>query len=475
MNRSGGRRRFPSAFLDMFRRGGLDESTADGRAAGRLRRLVWAMAASSGARAVSMATGIIAVPLTYGYLGSERYGLWGVISSLSLALNFADLGLGNSLVTTLAEAHGRGDRASARRQVSTAFFLFTAIAAILLAVFWLVYPHVDWAHEFNVKSVSAAAEIGPALWCFVICLVAGLAAGVVSRVELAYQNAFVNGIWQAVGSVASLAALLVAMRFHVGLAGLVLALVGVPVLATTCQGLIVFFHTRPWLRPSPAWVSGPVASELLRLGGGYVVVQLAMALSMYSDSLVTTQVLGPDMVTQYNVVSKPFGLISATLFMALVPMWPAYTEALARADFQWVRRTLNRSLALVLALTIVPGVLLVIVGPTIIRFWVRDPSFVVPTGLLIALAAWTLIQAIGGVWAALMNALRIVRFQAVCAVVTSVVALGAKIYFAKHAGVTGLVWGTGLSHLLFTLLPIGFYLRYALARRIAQGAVPQPT
>lgn len=462
-----------SALVDLFRRGAVDETTADGRASGRLRRMVWAMAASSGARAVSMATGIIAVPLTYGYLGVERYGLWGVISSLSLALNFADLGLGNSLVTTLADAHGRGDRDSARRQVSTAFFLFTAIAATLLATFWLIYPHVNWPRQFNVQSPEAAAEIGPALWSFVICLVAGLGAGVVSRVELAHQNAFINGVWQAVGSVASLLALLVAMRCQVGLAGLVLALVGVPVLATACQGIVVFFVTRPWLRPSPGWVSVEVASDLLRLGAGYVVVQLAMTLSMYSDNIVTTQVLGPAMVTQYNVVSKPFSLISATLFMALVPMWPAYTEALAKADFAWVRRTLNRSLALVLVLTVGPAILLVMLGPAIIKFWVRDDAFVVPTGLLVAMGTWMLIQGIGGVWAALMNAMRIVRFQAICAVITSIVALGAKIYSARHFGVTGLVWGTALSHLAFTILPIGLYLRFALARRVTQGGAPQ--
>ena len=287
--------------------------------------MLLAMTSSSAARAISMLVGVIAVPLTLHYLGDERYGLWVVISSLALALNFADLGLGNSLVNTLANAHGRGDRSGARQQVSTAFFLFFAIAIALLIVFWAVYPFVNWAGAFNVH---------------------GFVAGIVSRIELAYQNAFANGVWTAVGSVGSLAALMLAMHYHVRLPGLVLMLSGVPVLATIGQALTVFFVTRPWLRPSLSWVNGRVAADLMRLGSGYLVIQLAMTLSMYSDSIIATQILGLEAVTQYAVVSKPFALLSATLFMAFVPMWPAYTEALAKGDMAWVRQTLNRSLGL---------------------------------------------------------------------------------------------------------------------------------
>lgn len=448
-----------------FRPGLHDDSTEAGRAHGRVRRVLLAMSASSGARLVSMLTGLFAVPITYGYLGDERYGLWSVISSLSLALNFADLGLGNSLVTTLAEAHGRGDEAEARRHVSTAFFLFSGIALVLLAAFWVVYPHVDWWRQFNVKSPAAAAEVGPAVWCFVICLAVGLVGGIVSRIELAYQNGFANGVWQAVGSVATLLALVIAMRFGVGLAGLVLILAGVPNLTTAVQACIVFFITRKGLRPAIASADSAVAKELLRLGAGYVVLQLAMALSMYSDNIVTTQILGPSMVTQLSLVSRPFVMISSTLFMALVPMWPAYTEALTKGDFVWVRSTLNRSLLIVGLLAGVPSLLLILVGSPLIRLWIRNPAFEVPMTLLAALALWTVLQTIGTVCSALMNAMRHVRFQAVCASITAVVAIGAKIFLARRAGNTGLVMGTSLAYLTCTLLPVCLYLRYALARR----------
>lgn len=458
------------ALARLFKPGPGDESTEAGRGRGRQHRVVLAMTASSAARAISMATGFIAVPLTLHYLGAERYGLWMVISSLSLALNFADLGLGNSLVNTLANAHGRGDRSAARQQVSTAFFLFLGIAIALLLAFWAVYPFVNWTDAFNVQSPQAAEEVGPALWCFAVSLVLGFVVGIVSRIELAYQNAFANGVWTAAGSIGSLAALLLAMHYHARLPGLVLMLSGVPVLVTMGQALTVFFVTRPWLRPSLSWANGRVAADLMRLGAGYLVIQLAMTLSMYSDSIIATQILGLEAVTQYAVVSKPFALLSATLFMAFVPMWPAYTEALAKGDIAWVRQTLNRSLGLAIVVVGVPGLILIAVGGPLIRLWVRNPSFEVPAALLVALAAAALIQAVGGAWGTLLNGLSIVRFQAVCAVLTAIVALGAKIVLARRTGLPGLVWGTSLAQIVFTLLPIGLYLKYSLARRAAGHA-----
>lgn len=458
----------------LFKRGPIDSSTESGRATGRLRRIVLAMTATSAARAISMATGFIAVPLTLNYLGDERYGLWVVISSLSLALNFADLGLGNSLVNTLAGAHGRDDRQAARAQVSTAFFLFSGIAIVVLLAFWAAFPLVDWARQFNVQSPAAASEVQPALWYFVGCLALGLVFGIVSRIELAYQNAFANGVWQAAGSVGSLVALLLAMHYNAGLPTLVLVLSGVPVLATMCQAVTVFYITRPWLRPSLAFVHPGVGSSLMRLGAGYLVMQLAATLSMYSDSLIAVKILGPTAVTQYSVVAKPFALLTATLFMALAPIWPAYTEALAKGDLAWVRRTLNRSLALAAVVVGVPALLLIAVGAPLIRLWVRDPAFDVPAAFLVALAAATLIQALGAVWATLLNGLGVVRFQAICAVVSAVVAVGAKILLVRWSGLPGLVWGTSVALLVFTLVPTGVYVKYSLARRAAawRGTTP---
>ena len=68
----------------------FDTSTQEGRSQERYRRAALTMLSSLAARSVSILTVLISVPLTLGYLGVERYGLWMTISSVIAMLVFAD-------------------------------------------------------------------------------------------------------------------------------------------------------------------------------------------------------------------------------------------------------------------------------------------------------------------------------------------------------------------------------------------------
>ena len=59
-----------------------------------------------GARGTKILTAFLAVPLTIGYLGRERYGMWMTMSSLLTMLVIVDLGISDGLVNPLAEAVG---------------------------------------------------------------------------------------------------------------------------------------------------------------------------------------------------------------------------------------------------------------------------------------------------------------------------------------------------------------------------------
>ena len=49
--------------------------------------------AAAGAKALSVLTTLISIPLALSYLGDERFGVWSTLSALVLTLQFADLGL----------------------------------------------------------------------------------------------------------------------------------------------------------------------------------------------------------------------------------------------------------------------------------------------------------------------------------------------------------------------------------------------
>jgi len=76
--------------------------------------------------------------------------------------------------------------------------------------------------------------------------------------------------------------------------------------------------------------------------------------------------------------------------MLIAPLWPAYSEALARRDVPWVRRTLGHSVLVVIAVSLPANVLLALLGTSILRFLV-GPQVVPSTLLLVGLGSWGLL------------------------------------------------------------------------------------
>jgi len=104
----------------------FDTGTAEGRSNERFRRASLSAATSAGAKGIALFTTAVSVPLTLGYLGSERFGVWMTLSALIALLGFTDLGIGNSLLNSVAHAAGRDDRLQIRASVSSGITMISS-------------------------------------------------------------------------------------------------------------------------------------------------------------------------------------------------------------------------------------------------------------------------------------------------------------------------------------------------------------
>ena len=171
------------------------------------------------------------------------------ISSLIAILSPLDLGIGNGLMQVVSDASGRDDRDAARRAVSTALVLLTAIAFGVAAVALVANPAISWARIFNVTSSQALAEAGPAALALITIFAIGLPLSIAGVVQSASQSGYVTSLWSIVGSVGSLAALLTAIQARAGLPLLIIALAGAGLVAALLNGILLFGWQRPWLTP----------------------------------------------------------------------------------------------------------------------------------------------------------------------------------------------------------------------------------
>jgi O-antigen/teichoic acid export membrane protein len=437
--------------------GPFDPSTPAGRSQERHRRVALTALATAVAKLIGIGTTLISVPLTVGYLGPERYGLWMTITSVVMFLSFADLGMGNGLLNAISEAHGKNDREMARTYVSSALAMFLSIAILFGLVFLVVYPRISWSVLFNVSSAQAIDEAGPALAVFAVCFLLNVPLGIVQRVQMGYQEGYVNSLWQGLGSLLGLVALVIVVHLKAGLPFLVLAVSGGPIVASGINGTVLFVRRRPWLRPARVMVKKRPAQRLVRLGALFLVLQGAVALAYSSDNLVAARTLGVGAVAEYSVCMRLFSIAPIIVGMVLTPLWPAYGESLVRGDIAWIRKTLRKTLALTLVATGVPAILLAIWGAKIIDLWIGggiDPSPM----LLLGLGVWTVLTSAGNAVAMLLNGAGRLRFQVACAVPMSFGALTGKILLSREIGLPGIIWGTNLAYIVFIVVPFVFYV-----------------
>ncbi len=449
--------------VSVVRRQEFDTSTEEGRSRERYRRAALTSIASVVAFGIAMLTQVVSVALAIGYLGDDRFGAWVVISSMASLLIFADLGLGNGLMNAVANAHGRADQGDAARSVSSAFFMLTGVALLIGVGFLLISQFVAWPDVFNVSSATARAEVGPAVVVFVVCFVVNLPLAVVDRTQRGYQDGHITGWWTALGNLLALAAVLVVIGLRLGLPWLVLATMATPSIARLANGYVLFGRRSPWLRPRWRRANLGTARALAKIGGLFLALQVAIAVGYSSDNIVVARTLGAAAVPELAVPAKLFIFIPTVLSFVLLPLWPAYREALSRGDVAWAKRALGRSIATTAAATGGIAVLLVLIGRPLVSAWTGgavEPSYV----LLVGLALWTVMGGIGNGLAMFLNGAGVVRPQVVIALSTALVNIALSVWLARNIGVAGVVWGTVLSYFFLTAIPYAFLVPRLVTR-----------
>jgi O-antigen/teichoic acid export membrane protein len=296
-----------------------------------------------------MLNSIVAVPVTVGYLGAERFGLWMSLSSLiALAFGVADLGLGSTLQNAVSAANGKNDSERAKRDLSSAFFVMLGAPMALLALFLAVHNGVPWGRIFNLKTPQAVREANPAVALFVVCYLIAMPLGVAARVQWGFQEGSRANAWDCAGAALGLIGTLLAAHFRASLPILVLASSGLPLVAMAANTGAEFGLRRSWLRPRWRWFEWRRGRALMGTGISFFVSSVGSVALAAAPILVIGNRFGAAQVGAYALTYKILSVPMLLFSLFWYPLWPAYADAHARGDFNWIRLTLLRSRQLVL-------------------------------------------------------------------------------------------------------------------------------
>lgn len=429
----------------------------------RLARILHGGASALVSRGVALLVNAVTLPLTIRYLGPLEYGIWVTISTTVVMLAVMDLGVANTLTNMISRAYAMDDREAAQRYYATAFWTSSSISAVLSLVGLLLWPHINWGSLFHLQDPVLIHKVS---LCVAIALgffLLSLPLNLVHRILSGYQQTQITNYFNLLNNVLSLTAILVVIKLHGSLVTLMLMYSGSLLLGSVALNIWVNLWDRRWLMPAPRFIRRAVIGDLMSSGMGFFILQLAGIVVYNSDNLIITHYLGAADVTPYSVTWRLAGYAAVLQTAVLPSLWPAYSEAYARGDYDWVRRMFWNTVRIAMGAVTVAVLVLVFCGRWLIR-WYAGPAGVPDQLLLCAICAWTLMCAGMELEACLLAAINRVRAQGILSAVAAALNIVLSIYLVKRMGSLGVILGTMLSYLAILVVPQTIIVWRALYR-----------
>ncbi|MEM7682694.1 MAG: lipopolysaccharide biosynthesis protein [Planctomycetota bacterium] len=416
-----------------------DLSTDAGRSRDRYRKAAFSSAASLLSWGLQIVLSLVTIPLTIRYLGESRYGLWITITAAIGFLPFADLGIGTGLQNKLAECHGKDDRTRPRQLVTTALATLTGFCLLLIAMAFFLAPHLPLDQWIKIENDPVAQqELLPTFQAVMLALALGFPMGAVRRMCNSQQIGYLAHFWMASGRFLSLVLLLVVIYFNASLPVLVLAMMAPPLLMMGLGAGVTLWRTRPWLRPAWNGFRLGALAAVLHVGTRALVVEVGWLIVLTAaPPLLLANRFDVSEATPYGTTHRLIaisGLILATVTQSL---WPAYTEAIARGDAAWARRTLGRTLKLSLVVQCAVFLAVLLLGKPVIRLWateVAEPTW----GMLLAINGFFLVAAVDACFYTMLMAMSRFRAMILGLVLFGGPAVGLAFVFADTLGPAGI-------------------------------------
>ena len=428
--------------------------TPSGDGERRVVRIIQATLTALAGRGVSAITTWIAIPLTLGYLGIEKNGIWLTLATFLTLLNVADLGLGYSVMNALSNAYAHDDKKQAGVIASSAFFMLCAVAVVIAAIGIPLIQMADWPTLLGAPSLSQT-EISTALTCAFLVFVANLPLSALPKMLAAYQEGAQGSVVTLCGSLTGFAGLLTAIHFRFDLPGLILGMHGLTVGVWVVASAWLFGWHKPFLKPTLRLIRFEVVRQLWSQGWKFFILQLTGAFALQCDVLIVSWRLGADQVTAFNNAQKLFVMALMVQALASPFIWTAFTEAQARGDVPWMRRALTRGTWMSLGLGISIAFPLIFIAGPFIAWWVDGHPEAVPSIAVITWhGVWVVVFSLLQMGSIVLNAHGRLNLQMLCGAVSATVNIGLSILWADRFGPSGVIAASVIASTFLMVGPI---------------------
>lgn len=392
-----------------------------------------------GIRGVSMILTLISAPIMLHHVDRADYGVLLTLTSIVGWVGYMDVGLGNGLRNKLPEFLAKGDFHSAKKIVSSCYVTLAIYVALIIVIFLMVSPFVDWLGGLN-SPTSDAGEIRGLTNVVFIAFCIQFLFGLINSILFAYQMPAFQSLFTFVGQFVALIALVIQVYVFDVTSVLQIGAVNsiIPPLVLFWGSIGLFRTKLKEIAPSFKLFEFKSVGSILSLGLKFFVLQMITIVLFQANSIIIARVVSPEAVVEYNLAFKYVSLLTMIFTIVITPVWSATTDAYVRKDFEWINKTLSFSRKVCIA-SIFIGVLMVLASKFVYGMWLGRGSIDInysTTGLILLYISFEMLYKVYGT---IINGTGKVFAQIILTGIIAIIYIPLAIFLGNLCGLSGVL------------------------------------
>ena len=367
------------------------------------------------------------------------YGVLLTLTSIVGWVGYMDVGLGNGLRNKLPEFLAKGDFHSAKKIVSSCYVTLAIYVALIIVIFLMVSPFVDWLGVLN-SPTSDAGEIRGLTNVVFIAFCIQFLFGLINSILFAYQMPAFQSLFTFVGQFIALIALVIQVYVFDVTSVLQIGAVNsmIPPLVLFLGSIGLFRTKLKEIAPSFKLFEFKSVGSILSLGLKFFVLQMITIVLFQANSIIIARVVSPEAVVEYNLAFKYVSLLTMIFTIVITPVWSATTDAYVRKDFAWINKTISLSRKVCIA-SIFIGVLMVLASKFVYGIWLGKGTIDINYSTTSLILLYISFEMLYKVYGTIINGTGKVFAQIILTGVIAIIYIPLAILLGKLFGLSGVL------------------------------------
>lgn len=323
----------------------------------------------------SLFISLLTIPAYMKYFSDQKVlGVWFTILSILQWVLMFDLGVGNGLRNKLVPAIVNKDKVEIKKYISSSYIIIGVISFFVLIAGTILILLFNWNNLLNVSMLVITNNVLKTVILIVfIGIILQFILNLILSILYAMQKTALSNM---ILLISSLLTLVYVSYFKTGdtqtdlilLAIVNIISINIPLLIAT----IAIFSTKlKEEKPSIKYYDKNFAYSILKLGGNFFGIQLALLFINSTNELLIMRLYGPIFVVDYQIYYKLFYLVVTLFSLITNPLWSAITKAYANRNHGWIINV-NKILKIIVLMVTIGNLLLLIISQNIINLWINN-------------------------------------------------------------------------------------------------------